>query len=222
MVAYYAFRAGKLPSNFNETQYVTFIMYIQLTTWVVTITIFTCVWAGSWRSVLYCLVQLCGAYSFLVFIFTPKLYIILLHPAKNTPDFVKAAVTLNTMKRSFEAQSLPGMDRVVTAAEHSKSSRSETLPTALSANGLPASVAKNKSENSKRQVPRTGTRNSHVIINDVITEEEVLNNLQKGNGIKTLTGYVDGMSLEIISEENTKEKTSNVARCKPEVQGTRL
>lgn len=222
LVAYYAFRARKLPSNFNETQYVTFIMYIQLTTWVATITIFTSLWAGSWRSVLYCLVQLCGAYSFLVFIFTPKLYIILLHPAKNTPDFVKAAVTLNTMKRSFEAQSLPGMDRVVTAAEHSKSSRSETLPTTLSANGLPASVAKNKSENSKRQVPRTGTRNSHVIINDLITEQEVLNNLQKGNGIKTLTGYVDGMSLEIIPEENTKEKTSNVARCKPEVQGTRL
>lgn len=83
-------------------------------------------------------------------------------------------------------------------------------------------MAKNKSENSKRQVPRTGTRNNHVIINDVITEQEVLNNLQKGNGIKTLTGYVDGMSLEIIPEENTKEKTSNVARCKPEVQGTRL
>ena len=101
-----------------------------------------------------------GTYSFLLFIFTPKLYFILLHPAKNTADFVKTAVTLNTMKRSFEARSLPGIDWVVTAAEHSKSSQSETLATTLSTNVVPASVAKNKSENSKRQVPRTVTRDT--------------------------------------------------------------
>ena len=222
LVAYYAFRARKLPSNFNEAKCITFIMYIQLTTWVATITIFTSLWAGSWRTVLYCLVQLCGAYSFLLFIFTPKLYIILLHPAKNTPDFVKAAVTLNTMQRIFEAHSLPGMDWVVAAAEHSNSSRSETLPTTLSTNRVPPSVPKNKSEKSKRQVhvPRAGTWDSHVIINDVITEPGVLNNLQKA--IRTLTGHVDGMSLEIIPEENTNEKTSNVVHYKPEVQCTRM
>lgn len=170
---------------------------------------------------LHCLVQLCGAYSFLLFIFTPKLYIILLHPAKNTADFVKAAVTLNTMKRSFEARSLPGIDWVVTAAEHSKSSQSETLATTLSTNVVPVSVAKKKSENSKRQVPRTVTRDSHIVINDVVSERGVLDNLQKANGIETLTGHVDGMFLE-IPVENTNENASNVVHYKPEVQGTRM
>ena len=58
LVAYYVFRARKLPSNFDETKYITFIMYIQLTSWVATITIFTSLWAGSWRTMLHCLVQL--------------------------------------------------------------------------------------------------------------------------------------------------------------------
>lgn len=61
-----------------------------------------------------------------------------------------------------------------------------------------------------------------MIINDVITERGVLSNLQTANGIRTLTGHVDGMSLESISEGNINEKTSNVVHCKPEVQGTAI
>lgn len=208
LVAYYAFRARKLPSNFNETKYIAFIMYIQLTTWGATIAIFTSVWAGSFRTMLYCLVQLCSAYSFLLCIFTPKLYIILRHPEKNTPDYVKATVTRNTMKRSF-ANSLSGLDLVITSAERSSSSRSETLPTTLSSNGAPASVAKSENTNSKKRVPRRVTWDSHMTINDVITERGVLNNLQIANGIRTSTGHVKGMSLG-IPEENTNEETSNV------------
>ena len=215
LVAYYAFRARKLPSNFKETKYITFIMYIQLSSWLATIAIFTSLWAGSWRTMLHCLVQLCGAYSFLLFVFTPKFYIILLHPAKNTPEFIKASVTLNTMKRSFQAH------RVATPAELSKSSQPETLPTTLSNNGVPASEVKTKSENSNRQIPRTVTRDTHIVVNDVAIEREVLNNLQKANGIRTLTGHVSGISLE-LPVENTNEKTSNAVHYKPEVQDTRM
>ena len=218
LVAYYAFRARKLPSNFNETKYITFLMYIQLTTWAATITIFTSLWAGSSRTMLYCLVQLCGAYSFLLFIFTPKLYIILRHPEKNTADFVKAAVTRNTMERSFVVKSLPELDWVVTSAGQANISRSRTLPNLLSTNGVLASVAKNINKNSKRRV----TWDSPMTINDVITERGVLNDLQKANGIKSATGNTNhGMSLE-FPEENTNEETSNVVYYKPEAQDTRM
>ena len=64
--------------------------------------------------------QLCSGYSVLLFIFTPKLYIILRYPEKNTPDFGKAAVTRNTMKKSFVTQSLPALDWVVSSAEQSE------------------------------------------------------------------------------------------------------
>ena len=186
------FRARKLPSNFNETKYIAFVMYIQLTTWDATITIFTSLWTGSWRTMLHYLVQLCSVYSFLLFIFTPKLYIILRHPEKDTPDFIKAAVTRNTMKRSFVSQSLPGLDWAVTSAEQPKISRSETLPTALSSNSVPASGAENKNRNGKRRAHGRVTWDSHMTINDVITEPGALNNLQKENGIITSTGQVEG------------------------------
>ena len=164
LVAYYAFRVRKLPSNFNETRYAAFITYVQLTTWGATVAVFT---SGSFRTILGYLVQLCSAYSFLLCIFTPKLYIILRHPEKNTRDYVKATVTRNTMTSSF-ANSLSGLDLVITSAERSSRSRSETLPTTLSNNGSPASVAKSENTSSKK----------HMTICDVITEREVLNNLQ--------------------------------------------
>ena len=119
------------------------------------------------------------------------------------------------MKRSFQAH------RVATPAELSKSSQPETLPTTLSNNGVPTSEVKTKSENSKRQIPTTVTRDTHSVINDVAIEREVLNNLQKANGIRTLTGHVSGISLE-LPVENTNEKTSNAVHYKPEVQDTRM
>lgn len=103
LVAYYAFRARKLPSNFNETKYIAFNMYIQLTTWGTTLSIFTSLRPGSFRAILHCIVQLCSAFSFLLCIFAPKLLIILRHPEKNTARFVKAAVTRDTMQRNMTA-----------------------------------------------------------------------------------------------------------------------
>lgn len=103
MVAYCAFRARKLPSNFKETRYILFNMYIQLITGAATFAIFSSLQPGSFKEMLDCLVHLCRTYSFLVCIFGPKLFIILRHPKKNTREFVKAAVARHTMTQSLSS-----------------------------------------------------------------------------------------------------------------------
>ena len=129
LVAYYAFRARKLPSSFNETKYIAFNMYVQLTTCVTTFAVFTNLRPGSLRVILNCLVQLCRAYGFLLCIFAPKLFIIFRHPEKNTPDFVKAAVARDTMKRCL-SNSLTEL-RVVSSSRETRS-RTETSSPPLS------------------------------------------------------------------------------------------
>ena len=198
LVAYYAFRARKLPSNFKETKYIAFIMYIQLTTTATTIVIFTSLSTGSIRTTLYCLLQLCSAYSFLLCIFAPKLFIILRHPEKNTSDFVKATVARNTMERSLR-NSLYGLHLVFPSAERSpRRSRSQTSSTMLSTNSVPA-VAESS--------PRRVTWDSHMTTNGIISESGVLDNLQLSNGIRSLTDHVKGGIRSGIPEENANEET---------------
>ena len=204
LVAYYAFRARKLPSNFNETKYIAFIMYIQLTTCVTTIAIYTSIRAGSLRTILHCLVQLCSAYSFLLCIFAPKLFIILRHPEKNTPDFVKAAVARDTMERSL-GNSLYGLHLLVPSAERS---RSETSSTTLSSN---SAMAKNENKNANKRVPRRVTWDSRMTTNEIITERDIRdNNLQMTNGIRSLAGHVKGICQSGITDENTNGESSVV------------
>ena len=51
VVAFYAFKARKLPSNFSETKYIAFNMYIQLTTWAVALATFTSLRPGSFKDI---------------------------------------------------------------------------------------------------------------------------------------------------------------------------
>ena len=101
IVAYYAFKARKLPSNFSETRYIAFNMYIQLTVWAVTLATFSSLRPGSFKEIIDSILHLCRAYSFLLCTFSPKLFIILLHPEKNTSAFVKATVARKTLQQSL-------------------------------------------------------------------------------------------------------------------------
>ena len=200
MVAYYAFRARKLPSNFKETKYIAFNMYIQLTVWITTLTIFTSLRAGSFRSILYCLVQLCSAYSFLLCIFAPKLFIILRHPEKNTPDFVKAAVARDTMERTLSS-SLIALS-VVPSAEGTRRSRSETSSSTFS---VSFGWRDNKRSNNGHG-PRRVTWDSSLTSNSFT---DALDNLQLANGINSSINHVRGTSLGTVEENGSKETSSD-------------
>ena len=101
VVAFYAFKARKLPSNFSETKYIAFNMYIQLTTWAVALATFTSLRPGSFKDIVDSIVLLCWAYSFLLCNFAPKLVTIFRYPEKNTSAFVKATVARETLQKSL-------------------------------------------------------------------------------------------------------------------------
>ena len=201
MVAYYAFRARKLPSNFNETKYIAFNMYIQLITRATTLVIFSSLQPGSFREILCCIVQLCSTYSFLLCIFAPKLFIILRHPERNTPDFVKAAVARNTMERSL-SNSLISLS-VVSIAEQGRKSRSDTSSTGLSVTpGWPVMARTRYTENkrAKDHALRRDTWPDHSSLTGN-NSRDTCDDLQIANGVCSLTNQqVQGNTSGFLEE----------------------
>ncbi|XP_068755355.1 extracellular calcium-sensing receptor-like [Montipora capricornis] len=96
---YFAFKSRKLPHNFNEGKFIAFALYVLVTSWLtfypVALTIrgkYTVVVSGS--------SSIISATGLLVCIFVPKMYIILLHPEKNTVLYMKSQISNHTFRRS--------------------------------------------------------------------------------------------------------------------------
>lgn len=80
MCTYYAFKTRNVPENFNETKFVGFAIY---TTCVIWIAFFPIYYGSEMQSVTKCLCISLSSIMTLIFMFFPKIYIILLHPEKN-------------------------------------------------------------------------------------------------------------------------------------------
>jgi len=105
----YAFKARRLPENFNETKFITFAMYMLLVSWVVYYPVDSTL-EGSYNTFVACATALLVAYGFLGSLFAPKVYVMLVHPNKNTMSFVKAEVgqfakKINEIERAKRASS---------------------------------------------------------------------------------------------------------------------
>ncbi|KAK3723817.1 hypothetical protein QZH41_019485 [Actinostola sp. cb2023] len=87
----YAFKARRLPENFNEAKFIGFAMYILLVSWVVYYPVDSEL-EGSYITFVACATALLTAYGLLGCLFVPKVYIMLAHPEQNTADIVKAEV----------------------------------------------------------------------------------------------------------------------------------
>lgn len=85
----YSFRARKLPGNFNEAKYIAFSMYIILLSWIAYFPVGYAL-QGWYVAVVSCATSLVSGYGILGCIFFPKLYVIFMHPSKNTKDSVRA------------------------------------------------------------------------------------------------------------------------------------
>lgn len=92
--AYYAFKARNLPENFNEAKYIGFSMYTLLLSWVTYFPVQNTL-DGWYVSVVSCVTILVSSYGFLLCIFAPKIYLIILHPERNTPDVVRSTMRQN-------------------------------------------------------------------------------------------------------------------------------
>ena len=101
---YYAFRARKLPANFNEAKHISFSLYIFLLSW---ITYYPVDYAaeGKYVAVLSGATLLLSSYGLLGCIFGPKLFIIVFHPEKNTLEFIRAEM------RHSKASNFPSLAR---------------------------------------------------------------------------------------------------------------
>jgi metabotropic glutamate receptor 6/7/8 len=97
---YYAFRARKLPGNFNEAKYIAFSMYIILLSWIAYFPVGYAL-QGWYVAVVSCATSLVSGYGVLGCIFVPKLYMILLHPEKNTTTSVRAELQVFTRVDTF-------------------------------------------------------------------------------------------------------------------------
>lgn len=80
MCTCYAFRTRNVPENFNETKFVGFAIY---TTCVIWIAFFPIYYGSEMQIITKCLCISLSSIMTLIFMFFPKIYIILLHPEKN-------------------------------------------------------------------------------------------------------------------------------------------
>ncbi|CAH3168411.1 unnamed protein product [Porites evermanni] len=98
----YAFKARRLPENFNETRYIGSAMYVLLISWVSFYLVDTSL-EGFYTTIVACATALVTAYGILLCFFAPKLFVILLRQEQNTNEFMKAEIRQFTNSATFSA-----------------------------------------------------------------------------------------------------------------------
>ena len=101
LCTFYAFKARKLPSNFNEAQYIGLAMYVQLLCNVTLFGIYNNL-PGNQATLFYGYVILVSTFGFLFCIFGPKVYVIFRHPERNTAEYVKSAVSNHNLMKQMQ------------------------------------------------------------------------------------------------------------------------
>ena len=102
LCALYAFKARRLPENFNEARYIGLAMYVLLLSWVAFYPVDSSL-EGFYAITVACTTALITAYGLLLCVFAPKLFVILLHPEQNTNEFMKAEIGHFTSKVSMSS-----------------------------------------------------------------------------------------------------------------------
>lgn len=98
LCTYYAFYTRKTPLNFNEAKFTGFCMYTTCVIWVAFLPMYLAM-GGSYEALAVCCSLILSATTILIFIFVPKVYIVLLKPEKN----LKSNSRLRSRTKSFES-----------------------------------------------------------------------------------------------------------------------
>ncbi|XP_071331862.1 taste receptor type 1 member 1-like isoform X2 [Trachinotus anak] len=87
----FSYMGKDLPKNYNEAKAITFCLLILILTWIIFSTV--CVlYRGKSIQSLNALAVLCSLYSFLLWYFLPKCYIIIFQPHKNTQQYFQGLI----------------------------------------------------------------------------------------------------------------------------------
>ncbi|XP_077371544.1 taste receptor type 1 member 2.2 [Festucalex cinctus] len=87
----FSYMGKDLPKNYNEAKALTFCLLLVILTWVVFVTI-CMLYRGKFVQSLNALAVLSSLYSFLLWYFLPKCYIIIFQPHKNTPQYFQGII----------------------------------------------------------------------------------------------------------------------------------
>ncbi|XP_019743593.1 taste receptor type 1 member 1-like [Hippocampus comes] len=87
----FSYMGKDLPKNYNEAKAITFCLLLLILTWIVFVTI-CLLYRGKFVQSLNALAVLSSLYSFLLWYFLPKCYIIIFQPHKNTPQYFQGLI----------------------------------------------------------------------------------------------------------------------------------
>ncbi|XP_007553468.1 taste receptor type 1 member 1-like [Poecilia formosa] len=87
----FSYMAKDLPKNYNEAKSITFCLMLLILTWIIFATS-SILYRGKYVSSFNALAVLSSLYSFLVWYFFPKCYIIMFHPNKNTQQHFQCLI----------------------------------------------------------------------------------------------------------------------------------
>uniref|UniRef100_A0A3P9HGL8 Taste receptor, type 1, member 2a n=1 Tax=Oryzias latipes TaxID=8090 RepID=A0A3P9HGL8_ORYLA len=87
----FSYMAKDLPKNYNEAKAITFCLLLLICTWVIFITEYM-LYRGKYIQIFNALAVLSSLYSFLLWYFLPKCYIIIFQPDKNTQQYFQGVI----------------------------------------------------------------------------------------------------------------------------------
>ncbi|KAI3357297.1 hypothetical protein L3Q82_015746, partial [Scortum barcoo] len=87
----FSYMGKDLPKNYNEAKAITFCLLLLILTWIIFATVYR-LYRGKYIQTLNALAVLLSLYSFLLWYFFPKCYIIIFQPHKNTQQYFQGLI----------------------------------------------------------------------------------------------------------------------------------
>ena len=95
----YAFKARKLPQDFNEARFTSYAMFIFLLTWTMAVPIYFSQRNETGKAASWCILTFVATMSIFVPMYLPKCYVILFRPNKNTEEKFRENLKKSRMKK---------------------------------------------------------------------------------------------------------------------------
>lgn len=140
LCTYFAFKARKLPENFNEAKFICFAMFAFCIFW---LSFFPAYYdsTGSTRTFVFCLGILSSGYAVLCIMYVPKLRVILFHPENNTTEAFRATTMVAMKKAGVVVSSNSGTPPRITPLPSPVPSRRNSLDLAVTNEGRTSAVS---------------------------------------------------------------------------------
>ncbi|XP_078383255.1 metabotropic glutamate receptor 3-like [Oculina patagonica] len=125
LCTFYAFRTRKTPLNFNEAKFIGFCMYTTCVIWIAFVPVYYGI-GGGFQAVALAFSSIISATTILIFIFLPKVYIVLFKPEKN----IRSNSRLRSRTKSLDFNQ-PELDEVCNGQSYRKPSSTPATPTLI-------------------------------------------------------------------------------------------